>query len=146
MKYFYRRQNRLDLTLKLYEDLHQRNPDFQNLNLALASTYIQLGRYKEATIALEESVSKNPQQLDPLKTLGSLYFQQKEWMKAAAVYDKIVTFFPESHDMHQFKIQALVAAGKQEEACNELKDYLASYPDDAIAKNQYQTLQKIIKK
>jgi len=141
----YRRQNRLDLTLKLYEDLKLRNPDFQNLNLALASTYIQLGRYKDATVALEESVSANPQQLEPLKTLGSLYFEQKEWLKAATTYDKIVSYFPEAHQMHQFKVQALVAAGKPQEAAQSLADYLGSYPDDAVARSQYQTLRGALK-
>lgn len=140
----YRRKNRMDLTLKLYEDLYARNPDFQNLSLALASTYMQLGRHEDALKQLELSVSRNPQQLDPLKTLGSLYFERKEWLKAADVYDKIVVFFPDDHAMHQYKVQALVAANKPGEAYSSLESYLQAYPDDAIAKSQFGSLKAML--
>lgn len=142
----YRRKNRMDLTLKLYEELYEKNPDFQNLSLALASTYLQLGRRQDALNQLELSVSRNPQQLEPLKTLGSLYYEQKDWVKAADIYDKIVVFFPDQHPIHQFKVQALVAAGKPIDAYQSLESYLQTYPDDAVAKSQFASLKQILRR
>jgi tetratricopeptide (TPR) repeat protein len=137
----YRKKNDKKKTLDTYLAAFKTRPDFNNLDLAIASSYLQDGNKELATYYLQHTVDRNPKQLEPLKTLGSIYYQNEDWENTAKTYKTLVTQFPEQYTYHQFHVQALAKLGRVGEALQSLDKHVQRYPKDTLAKKQIQQLQ-----
>ena len=142
----YRQEKNLDKTVYYYNELYKINPNFKNIDLALASTYIILDNKDKAITHLEHVINKNPKQFDPLRSLAALYHQKKEWVKAAATYKLILQHFPEKQELHPYYIQALVNAARFKLAILELEAFIKKNPNNTAAKVQLKKIQAFIKK
>jgi tetratricopeptide (TPR) repeat protein len=142
----YRKQGEPKKTLELYLEAFEIKPNFGNLDLAIASTYLQSGDKDLATFYLQHTVDRKPKQLEPLKTLGSIYYQNSEWEKSAAVYKTLITQFPDQYTYHQYYVQALVKLNKAGKAFQSLENHLQRYPKDPLAKKQYSQLKAFFTK
>ncbi len=140
----YRKQNKENKTLETYLDAFKIKPNFNNLDLAIASVYLQKGDTDAALFYLEHTLNRNPKQLEPIKTLGSLYYKREDWENTAKTYKLLVTQFPEHHNYHQFYVQALAKMGRVGEALQSLKIHLKKFPNDSLAKQQTKQLQNFV--
>ena len=95
---------------------------------------------------LEGAIEKKPKQLEPLKTLGSIYYQKEDWENVIRVYKKIVTLFPKQYTFHQFYVQGLVKTNRIKEALSSLEAHIKKHPDDKIAKQQYRQIANALSK
>jgi tetratricopeptide (TPR) repeat protein len=141
----YRQENNLEKTLYYYNELYKVNPDFNNINLALASTYIILDKKDKAITHLENVINKNPKQFEPLRSLAALYHQQSNWVRAAATYKLILKYFPDKKELHPYYIQALVNASRYKLAILELQKFIKDNPNNKSAKLQLSKINTHIK-
>ncbi len=132
----YRKQGNIQETLNQYLLAVKRVPQFPNLNLAIASTYIQINQNIQAIPYLEAELKINPSQFEVLKNLAALYHQNKQWDDACRIYEQLMRYYPGQTDIHQFYMQALVNAGKVDDAILKLTQYLDLHPSDPIATHQ----------
>lgn len=142
----YRKRGDMDKVMELYLEAHKIDPTFGNLNLALASEYLKRKEQDKAIPFLEGALEKNPRQFEPLKTLGSIYYQNEDWENVIRIYKQIVTLFPKQYTFHQFYIQGLVKTNRIKEAMLSLEDHIKKYPDDKVAKQQYRQIANALSK
>jgi tetratricopeptide (TPR) repeat protein len=142
----YRKRGDMDKVMELYLEAHKIDPDFGNLNLALASEYLKRKEKDKAVPFLEGAIKKKPRQLEPLKTLGSIYYQKEDWENVIRVYKQIVTLFPKQYTFHQFYVQGLVKTNRIKEALQSLESHIKQHPDDTVAKQQYRQIANALSK
>ncbi len=110
-------QKRGDLmgVLKEYETVVSKDPNFANINLALASVYVQLHQkshdptyLRKAALCLEREKIKTPSNKEVLKNLVAIYTQLQDWPHALAHYHYLEAHDPDLfHAYHPFYLQAL---------------------------------------
>ncbi|MFT5170360.1 MAG: tetratricopeptide (TPR) repeat protein [Candidatus Marinamargulisbacteria bacterium] len=140
----YNKQKLPEKRLEQYLAIHEANPTFPKIRLAIASTYLQLKDKKSPIPYLEKEVEINPNGLDPLKTLVTLYHQNKDWNKAVPLYKRILTLYPKEAKFHPYYIQALVNTRQIPLAISELQARIKSNPEDAVASKQLKKLKSIL--
>jgi len=142
----YQGEGHLDKALTQYLHLYEHKPDFPQLDLAIASIYIQLNKNENATLYLEKTIKKNPTK-ESLQTLSTLYTQMKQWNKAVPIYKKYFEQYELSETLHPYYIQALLQTGKKENiitAFQSLQLFTTKFPDNTLAKEQLSRLKPYI--
>lgn len=142
----YRKRGDMDKVMELYLEAHKIDPSFGNLNLALASEFLKKNEKDKAVPYLEGAIEQKPKQLEPLKTLGSIYYQKQDWDNVIRVYKKIVDLFPDQYTFHQFYIQGLVKTKRIKEAMTSLEAHIKKHPKDKVAKQQYRQIANALSK
>ena len=136
----YRRRGNIDETLNQYLKAVEYSPNFVNLHIAIASTYIQKNEVGKALPYLENAIKLDPANFECLKNLGAIYLQTRDWNNAARVYGQMMEHYPDQVDLHPFYIQALVNAGKIDQAIYGLTVFLERHADDKNAQRQLSIL------
>jgi len=87
------------------------DPDSKYLNNGLAGIYFRTGRIRDAIVAAQDQIKKDPDNVDAHKLLGSIYWQSLEGTQqnasssqmldlAIAEYKKIIELEPDSIENH----------------------------------------------
>jgi tetratricopeptide (TPR) repeat protein len=143
----YRNEGHLDKVLDQYLLLYTHNPDFLKIELAIASTYIELNQKEKAILYLEKAIEKNLEK-SALQTLASLYIHTKQWDKAIHAYKRFFDTYGVSESLHPYYIQVLLQSEKNENiitAFHSLSSFTKQFPHNELAKQQLLQLKPYIK-
>lgn len=99
-----------------------------HFNQALALE--QQGKLDEAVAKLESMRSYNPQDIDVLYELGSLYYAKSSYDQAAQVFTAITQLVPNHANAHYGLAIAFEKLGKRDEAITQLEQVLTLTPQD----------------
>ncbi len=89
----YRLQKRYEEALSVYDDVYGKNPSRKVLS-ARVEIYMQLKQPDKAISALENAVSADPDDIESLFKLASLYHEHNQLDKAKQYYDQILHNIP----------------------------------------------------
>ncbi len=98
----------------------------------LAQLYIDQGNYQDAITTLQRIA---PADMDPsaLVMLGQAYLQTRDYDKAVDAYNQALEQDPENQELRQYYAEALLEAGKSNEARTEFQKILRTDPNDGAA-------------
>ncbi len=104
-------------------------PDSREALSALAQLYSDQGEYDQAIDLLTKIPDVDS---DPflLGMLGYAYSQSRDYENAIATFEKALARDPDNQEIHRAYAEALMGAGKNETARDELKKSLGADPDD----------------
>ncbi|RAP33081.1 hypothetical protein DID75_03160 [Candidatus Marinamargulisbacteria bacterium SCGC AG-410-N11] len=139
----YRERNNLTMALNYYKILYKNNPSFENIELIIASTLISLNKPTESIPYLEK-YNLIHTKLDPLKSLGAIYYQNSEWTKATHIYEKILKHFPEDNDAKTFLVQTLVNNNQFTKASDYLTQFIKENPNDSLSIQQLNAINEFV--
>ena len=94
------------------------------------------GNTRKAQEHLEKALEIAPNYPDALDALGKIYFQQKQFAKAADLYQKAVTANPNFYPARVDLGGVLLAMGEYERALPENSKAVEMRPDDSVAQSQ----------
>ena len=98
----------------------------------LSEIYIQGGEFDEAI----ETLTRIPEgEMDSQLSgmLGYSYSQTQQYDKAIAVYEKILVQDPENNNIRRYYAEALLSAGRNEAAREQLQKILKGEPEDGLS-------------
>jgi len=98
----------------------------------LAQLYLDQGNYADAIATLERIP---PADMDPsaLVMLGQAYLENRDYDKAVDAYNQALEQDPENQELRQYYAEALLNAGKNNEARAEFQKILRTDPNDGAA-------------
>ncbi|NBV41871.1 hypothetical protein EBR96_03780 [bacterium] len=128
----YRRRNLLNKSLEAYLQVYGINKDFPNINLAISSTYIQLGRESDAIPFLEEEVKKRPDYVEGIRLLITLQSRRQNWSRVAELYYQMIMLNPGSKEYYLPFAEAVKRSGKQAETVAQLSEMARQAPGNSI--------------
>lgn len=137
----YRREGNIQESLNQYLEIEKKNPEFNNLYVAIATTYLAMGKENEALPYFEKALANTTTRPEVLRNIAAIYYKNSQWEKARYYYYQLFAESPESRpELHQYYIQAIVGIGNFRAAESELLSYLKDYPNDPHAPNQLRLL------
>jgi putative PEP-CTERM system TPR-repeat lipoprotein len=89
----YRAQKQFDQALAIYEESYKKHPDKKVFNAIIDMSLI-LKKYEKAFAMLHEYLEKNPDDIDNLFKLASLYHEKKQLEQAEKYYLQIINQIP----------------------------------------------------
>ena len=101
------------------------------LYLRLSFVLVDLGRFEEATAALEQALVLDPTSFDAIKLLGRIAFMRGELDAALANYLRALQLKADSADLHNSTGHVLHALGRFHEASHAYLNALALEPNNA---------------
>lgn len=127
---------------RIYLDgaLNQGNPE---VSLILGRTYEKLGDMNYAVVVYETYLDANAPDAAIYNSLGVCLMNQGKYEEALEVFESGINLGDTSY-IQNLKFNQIVAKeylGKFSEAKKLMQEYLAAYPDDAMAKQEYEFLQ-----
>jgi tetratricopeptide (TPR) repeat protein len=98
----------------------------------LAQLYLDQGNYADAIATLQRI---SPADMDPaaLVMLGQAYLENHDYDKAVDAYNQALEQDPENQELRQYYAEALLNAGKNNEARAEFQKILRTDPNDGAA-------------
>jgi len=108
----------------------------------LASTYDQLGMYREAATAYEEVLRTNPAHFQARARVGQLYRQLNEPAKVLATYQQALEIAPEDARLYFLLGEAYQGLGRIEEAALAYQQVLILEPNDEWAQTRLTMLSR----
>ena len=127
--------NYLEKALKVKED-------YALAHYLLAVVYDQQGQIKEAIKSLENTASFAPQDVGVKFQLGVLYFREREYKKAKAIFQQTLLLNPNYDDARYMLALTLLRIGERENAEKELKELAQKYPENETLRQILQDLEK----
>lgn len=127
------RQGRVDLARTLFERASQVDMPPPGAHRGLAAIATARGQIPLAGWHLSEEVARFPADLVARRTLGDYLMAQQDWGAAAAVYQGLVRQAGDDHDARRAWAQALLNAGRREEAAKALEPALATEDPQVLA-------------
>lgn len=131
----YRNRQDFEQTLESYLIVKKVDPNFANIDIAIASTYIQMKRLKDAVPYLQNVIQKEPANFDALKNLAAIHTQQanmapsiEKWKKAANYYKTFLQLYPNEETMYEFYIQSLYNSNQLDAAFSTLESSMKQFP------------------
>ncbi len=128
----YRASDQSSKAEEVYRKVLQTDPDSRVGIANLAEIYIQKGSYDDAV----DLLGKIPDADMDSQLLGMLaysYSQGQHYDKAIETYQKALDQDPKNSNLERYYADALLSAGKPQEARAELKKVLESEPDDGAS-------------
>src|SRR5262245_20785597 len=77
---------------------------------------------------LEDTIRKDPKNLETLRTLGDIRYDQRNFTEAAALYARVLEIQPDDINVRSYRGGALLQANRVDEAIGELKAVLSKQP------------------
>jgi len=95
-------------------------PDDRTPALAIARTYVEQGRFEDATAAYRDVLDRDPSHAGALRALGRVYEKQERWTDALAVYHRL-------RDALDDPAEVYVKLGRVYEAMGEPTEAMRAY-------------------
>ncbi|HER24483.1 MAG TPA: tetratricopeptide repeat protein [Candidatus Atribacteria bacterium] len=133
------------LALEYFEKA-ERYVDHPDLPKDLASLYLKQELLDKAAIKYKQAISyqKNEKSMLPLYSqLGSIYFHQKKYQQAEAVFRNALEIDNNFVNFHYGLASVYLQQNSLEEALRELQKVIELAPDSQMAKNAQEMIQKI---
>jgi tetratricopeptide (TPR) repeat protein len=125
----YRASNEPAKAEEAFRKVLKTDPDSKAGLANLAELYFQQGEFGQAADVLSK-IPESDVDSQVLGMLGYAYSQTHDFDKAIATYDKALAQDPDNTDLRRAYAEALLNAGKNAEAREELQKILKAEPDD----------------
>ena len=118
-------------------ELASANLDFIN---ALGALYVQVDENEKAINTLENSLTQNPKQPEPLTNLGFVYAKQQQFDKAIFYYNKAISLDPDFEQALLNKAGVLNITGQKVASKQLLQRLLKLNPNNVMVKQLLQQM------
>jgi pentatricopeptide repeat protein len=98
----YERSGNVEAALRLYEEMYARDTTSLILYEALRRSYLQLKKYDEVINLSERLLAKNPNDINLLCQLASVYVLKSEEPKAFALWERAIAVDPAHEATYRF--------------------------------------------
>lgn len=143
----YRQHGEYDKVIEEYLKLYKKNPNFKNINIAIASTYLTLNKPQESIPYFKKELESNPSQVDSLKNLAILFYKDQNWKESAYYYNQLFNYHSNMIPAYfRFYVQALVNDGQISTAIKELEVQIKNNPKDTYSKEQLSKIRAQLKR
>ncbi|HUI43552.1 MAG TPA: tetratricopeptide repeat protein [Terriglobia bacterium] len=128
----YRVTNQNDKAEEVFKKALGADPSSKGALSYLSQLYLDEGDYNDAIATLQKVPAAD---MDPaaLVMLGQAYMQTRDYDKAVDAYSSALDQDSENQQLHEYYAEALLAAGKTNEARSELQKILKTDPNDGAA-------------
>lgn len=141
----YWHQGDMEACLRLLRQTVEVDPHFVEAGTSLAWMLWSYGRDAEAIAAYENCIAANPRSWKAHHEFGMFYFARRKYVKAAEQFRAAKDLDAPIPHLHMLP-NALEKAGLAEEALREWKDIIRRFPDDVVAKQRAERLEKSLLK
>lgn len=125
------RLGRFDEALAIFDRLLEADPRFAEGHLNLGNTYLAMGRIEDAATAYGRALEIRPDYVDALFNLGVLEMNRANPSRAAERFRRVLDVRPHHATAPAALVEALVAAGRKEDARTTLAELLRRDPQRA---------------
>src|SRR5207244_12151464 len=115
------------------------NPDNPAFVERLGDLLIRLGRFQEAQAEIEALAEVAPRDARVWMKLGAVFYEQKQWDRAADAFRRAVTLEPTNLRARYFLATTYMDGGKDTEARAELERILRVDPRSIDARSEEHT-------
>jgi Flp pilus assembly protein TadD/peroxiredoxin len=138
----YRTEHRLQDAKQLLQPALKRAPDSPELNYRLAMVFAGLGRNDQAQEYLERTVRLQPDNPEALDNLGVVYVLSGQLERAVETFSRCIQAAPKFDQAYLNLARVDVKLGKRADAVEVLKELLVQVPDQRLAQQYLQALQR----
>ncbi len=116
-----------------YEAARRFDTTSETIHASLAATYADIGELDKSETALRSLITRNPRNADMLETLGDVYLQKREYIRAIEVWESASVIDP-GRLVTRYKLIALYELqGKWEEMARHYEIILKEHQDQIMA-------------
>ncbi len=119
--------DRTQSQLMLYEIL-KRSPDYEDVRVFLARTYMWEDRYDSARVILQKVLTKNPTNRDALQAMANAYAWNDQYADALAYVMAGLKTYPNDEELLYKKASYLKQLGREPESAETLQTLLGVQP------------------
>ena len=130
--HLYRVDNQPQKAEEVFRKVLQTDPNSKVGLANLAEIYIQQDDFDQAIEALSK-IPDGDMDSQLYGMLGYSYSQTQQYDKAIAIYEKGLTEEPDNTNLRRYYAEALLGAGKNDAAREQLQKILKSEPDDGLS-------------
>ncbi len=134
----------LPAALGHYLILAEAHPTYNQINLYVAQTYVQLNQIPEAIPFLQKQLALTPYEYPLIRYLGLYYYRTGQWDAAATYLKRYYEGYPNDDSITQKYINALMEARRFREAKLIVQLYLETHPQDTVGRGILDALKRLI--